>query len=93
MRCAYRASGTATTMAIEATSRLQRLRTAEEIGNWLGKSRAAVYEDNRRGAFPPAAIVRLGRRLYFDEDVLRKWIEANRGGGDEQRAVRAGRDR
>lgn len=58
---------------------LPRLRTAQEVAQWLRKSAAAVYEDCRRGAFPPDSVVRLGRRLYFDEAVLIRWVNGAKG--------------
>jgi hypothetical protein len=48
---------------------LPRLLTPDDLAAWLGTTRRAVYARLNRGQFR-AAVVRIGRRLYFRSDVL-----------------------
>lgn len=77
------------------------LRKASEIG---AVTRGIISpKDFRRraklGDFPPGVVVRIGRRVLFDEDALAEWIKgggaalpggwrrAGRGGGEAHPAV------
>ena len=51
------------------TAELPRLLTPYDLAAWLGTTRRAVYARLDRGQFG-AAVVRVGRRLYFRSDVL-----------------------
>lgn len=48
---------------------LPQLLTPDDLAAWLGTTRRAVYARLDRGQFR-AAVVRVGRRLYFRSDVL-----------------------
>jgi len=48
---------------------LPHLLTADDVAAWLGTSRRAVYARLDRGQFR-AAVVHVGRRLYFRSDLL-----------------------
>lgn len=55
------------------------LRTPEEVANWLGISRKALYNMLDRGQIPASAVFRIGgRRLRFDEHRLKDWIAEQR---------------
>ena len=53
----------------DGTAGLPRLLTADDVAAWLGTTRRAVYARVDRGQFR-AAVIRVGRRLYFRSDVL-----------------------
>ena len=48
---------------------LPHLLSAEDVATWLGTTRRAVYARLDRGQFH-AAVIRVGRRLYFRSDLL-----------------------
>lgn len=50
-----------------------RLMTMREVRDVLNVPLARVYDLARQGVLP---VVRLGRQLRVDEDVLREWIRS-----------------
>jgi len=42
------------------------------------KSVQALYEEVKRGVYPPGVLVKLGRRIRFNQKVLEDWLA--RGG-------------
>ena len=63
------ATSTRTALRRDGTAELPRLLTPDDLAVWLGITRRAVYARVDRGQFR-AAVVRVGRRLYFRSDVL-----------------------
>jgi len=64
----------------------------EQVAEWLGllddedkPSTKAVYNMVARGEFPAEAIVRIGARLRFDADELRRWLAEKRGPREKAR--------
>jgi excisionase family DNA binding protein len=51
-----------------------KLMTADAVADMLAVSRARVYE-LARTRFPKDVTVRLGRRMRFNGEALKKWIE------------------
>ena len=56
----------------------KRLKTADEVADFLGVTIPRVYDLARQHMFPPGVVVRIGRQVRFDEDALAGWI--SRGG-------------
>lgn len=54
---------------------LPQLFTPEQVAQWLGTSRKAIYARLERGQLARQAVVRIGRRLYLRGDVLLVWLE------------------
>jgi len=48
-----------------------------DVAGWLCTTKRAVYTMAERGQLP--GIVRVGRRMLFDERVLLAWLEEKRG--------------
>jgi hypothetical protein len=65
---ARRSSSMSQTCGDEASA-LPQLLTADDVAAWLGTTRRAVYARLDRGQFR-AAVIRVGRRLYFRSDIL-----------------------
>jgi len=58
---------------------MSRLITVKQAKKYLRKnSVGAVYDLVARGVVPPGPLVRMGRTILFNEDLLVEWIE--RGG-------------
>jgi helix-turn-helix protein len=53
----------------DAAAAPPQLLTPEDVAAWLGTTRRAVYARLDRGQFR-AAVIRVGRRLYFRSDIL-----------------------
>ena len=53
----------------DGTAELPRLLTPDDLAAWLGTTRRGIYARLDRGQFR-AAVIRVGRRLYFRSDVL-----------------------
>lgn len=49
--------------------------TSQEVADYLGCSRRAVYERRRRGRFPSGAIKHAGRALLFDRLAVDRMLE------------------
>lgn len=54
------------------------LRTPEQVAEWLGITRKALYIMVDRGQIPAIAVIRIGTRLRFDEARLKDWIAEKR---------------
>ena len=54
---------------------LPQLLTPDQVAQWLGTSRKAIYARLERGQLARQAVVRIGRRLYLRGDVLLVWLE------------------
>jgi excisionase family DNA binding protein len=54
---------------------LPQLLTPDQVAQWLGTSRKAIYARLERGQLARHAVVRIGRRLYFRGDALLVWLE------------------
>ena len=55
------------------------LLTVTQVTPLLGSRReASIYDDVVKGVFPPGVLVKLGRRIRFEEQALKDWIA--RGG-------------
>jgi excisionase family DNA binding protein len=54
---------------------LPQLLTPDQVAQWLGTSRKAIYARLERGQLARNAVVRIGRRLYFRGDALLVWLE------------------
>lgn len=68
---------------------MPRLITARKAARHLGKpSHFAVYDMVRRGLIPPGPLVRYGRAIQFNEELLLDWIErggtAGKAGNNEE---------
>jgi hypothetical protein len=59
----------------EGAPALPRLLTPDQVAEWLGTTRNAVYARLERGQLARQAVVRIGRRLYFRGDALLAWLE------------------
>jgi hypothetical protein len=67
-------------------SRLITVRQAKKI---LGKnSEGAVYDLVARGIIPPGPLVRLGRSIRFNEDLLREFLEKGGTATDKNNEAR-----
>jgi len=54
------------------------LLTIKNASAILPKKPSSIYDDIANGVYPAGVIVRLNRRIYFNEEKLNDWIE--RGG-------------
>lgn len=55
---------------------MSRLLTVDEARPILGKkSNGAVYHMVKRGIIPPGPLVRYGREIQFNEELLIQWIK------------------
>lgn len=63
------------------TRKLTRLREFAERGPFTeGSLRWLVFNEASNGLREAGAIVRLGRRVFFDEDKFDAWIESQNSG-------------
>lgn len=53
-----------------------RLITTAEAARLMSVSEHAVWSLARQGLIPPGVVVRIGRRLRFNEPRLVEWLEA-----------------
>jgi len=60
--------------ATEKRVKLTELATPEQVAEWLGVSRHAVYIMVGRGKIPPTMTFKIGRLLRFDAVQLRSWL-------------------
>jgi excisionase family DNA binding protein len=51
----------------------------ERVAEWIGVSRAVVYQMVHVGEIPPHCVARIGRRLRFYADQLRSWLAEQQG--------------
>lgn len=56
--------------------------TLEQVAEVLGVSRTSAYEAHRRGQVPGA--FRIGRRLRFSREAIRRAVEGGIGGTTEK---------
>jgi hypothetical protein len=67
-------------------SRLLKVSQAREV---LGKkSDGAVYHMVKRGLIPPGPLVRFGREIQFNEDLLIEWIKNGGTAGAQKNETR-----
>ena len=71
---------TLSAQAHEDTRLRRRLGTMHDVRRILPLPRSTIYEYAQAGKVP--GVVRVGRRLLFDLDVIDDWIDA--GGGTAQ---------
>ncbi len=48
------------------------------LARYLSLSISAIRADLKRGKIPAKAIIKLGRRLRFDPEAIRTWLETLR---------------
>jgi predicted DNA-binding transcriptional regulator AlpA len=58
--------------ARRAAAPLERLLTVDELAEWLGKTRSALYVMNSRGTGPP--YLRAGRLVRYPMSGVRAWL-------------------
>ena len=62
----------------DARRSMRRLGTVDDVLEILPLPKSSLYDLARYGRMP--GVVRVGRRLLFDLDVLHEWIDAGGGG-------------
>jgi excisionase family DNA binding protein len=72
----------ARTVRHRETLPLPRLLTVSDVAEWLRTTRKAVYAMAERGQLP--GIVRIGRRVLFEEDSLVGWLLERRAASPER---------
>lgn len=58
---------------------LPELLTPDDVATWLRITKQAVYDMVHRGEIPASCIVKIGTRLRFDAEALRRWLAEKRG--------------
>ena len=59
----------------------RRLGTIDDVRQVLPLARNTIYDAARLGTLP--GVVKVGRRVLFDLDVIDRWIDAGGGRGPE----------
>ena len=59
----------------------RRLGTIDDVRQVLPLARNTIYDAARLGTLP--GVVKVGRRVLFDLDVIDRWIDAGGGRGSE----------
>lgn len=70
------AQDTRTGRCLENRDSIGRLYTVDEVAGWLRTSRKSIYTMVERGQIP--GVIRLGRRILFDQAVLLEWLDEKR---------------
>ena len=70
------ASGPRRRRAVHHPTLLPHLLTADEVADLLRTSRKAIYAAVARGQLP--GVVRLSRRILFDQDEVLSWLSKRR---------------
>jgi len=57
--------------------------TCEEAAPLFKRSRSYLYEMIKRELIPPAAVLRIGSRIYLRRTILMKWLSGEHEEVDE----------